>query len=69
MVRIILVFIKQRECTFLLYISTVFMLTHLPKARTTKTGFGQVKIKKEFVYLIDVRVVLLVCKQYDCLFG
>jgi hypothetical protein len=31
------------------YISTVFMLTHLPKAWTTKTGFGQVKIKKEFV--------------------
>jgi len=48
MVRIILVF-KQRGCTFLLYISTVFILTHLPKARTTKTGFGQVKIKKEFV--------------------
>ena len=48
MVSIILVF-KQRECTFLLYISTVFILTHLPKAGTTKTGFGQVKIKKEFV--------------------
>jgi hypothetical protein len=47
--RIMLVFIKQKECTFLLYISTVFILTHLPKARTAKTGFGQVKIKKEFV--------------------
>jgi hypothetical protein len=27
----------------------VFVLTHLHEARTSKTGFGQVKIMKEFV--------------------
>ena len=28
--------------------SAVFALTHLPEARTSKTGFGQGKIMKEF---------------------
>ena len=35
---------------FMSYVYTVFALTHLPEARdSSKTGFGQVKIIKEFV--------------------
>ena len=32
-------------------IAAVFELTHLPEAGTSKTGFGKVKIMKEFVLI------------------
>jgi hypothetical protein len=35
-------------------IPTVFPLTHLPDPGTSKTGFGQVKIMKEFVLINSI---------------
>jgi hypothetical protein len=44
-------YIPLSKCRIKEIYNAVFALTHLPKPGTSKTGFGQVKIMKEFVWI------------------
>jgi hypothetical protein len=54
---------QQRWLALCIVHCTVFALSHMPKAGTSKTGFGQVKIMKEFNWINIIFFLNLAFKQ------